>query len=290
MKLFVLANPYSGRNRIDKVVRDFAKFLNSRQIDFDVFTTNTELRGTGTVANNLNESYAGLVIIGGDGTINEAINGLHYDIPISIIPAGTGNDFVKMLDLGQHKQEVFETAINGNIRSIDVGICNGRKFINGFGVGFDGQIVADMQYRKVPLLSGQAKYYYHVLHILSSYRPRAYQLMINGEKSTEELILLTVAKGSTFGGGFKLTPHATLDNGELAICKVGNVSPIRRYAALPKLQNGTHDSIEKVKFETAKSVHIEENPLLEAHIDGEYFGKPPFDIGVLTKSLRIRSR
>jgi diacylglycerol kinase (ATP) len=291
-KFFVIANPYAGRKKVGKLLKELSDFFLAQQheVIFEVHETTAESKGNVIVSQNLDESFTDLVIVGGDGTIHEAVNGLKYDIPVSIVPAGTGNDYVKELSIGKSTSEHFETVINGTITNVDLGVCNGQKFVNGVGIGFDGQIVADMIQRKTPLLSGQAKYYYHVLHILSGYRSRAYRVTVDGKFHHKMMILMTIAKGTTFGGGFKLTPHAKLDDGQLAVCEVATIPAWKRYANILRLQNGSHDTLKEVQLYKAKSLLIEENNLLEGHIDGEYLGKPPFDISMLPGGLKVRQR
>lgn len=287
-KLFIVGNPYSGKRKLRKVVQGFTSFLESKDISFDFHDTEQSKSAKKTVEGKLDSSFTDLVIIGGDGTINEAVNGLKFDIPVSIIPAGTGNDFAKMLDLGKTVSDHFETALNGQEFTIDTGICNGRKFVNGVGIGFDGQIVEDMEEKKVPLLSGHAAYYYHVLRILGGYKEKPFTYQVDQKSCAKDLILLTIGNGSTFGGGFKLMPEAKLDDGLLEICEIGKISGFRRFLNIHKLSNGTHGTMDMVQFNQAKSINVEENPLLFAHIDGEQMGQPPFNLAILTSNLKIR--
>jgi len=254
-----------------------------------VADTQETKNATLTVKNQLDTSFTDLIIVGGDGTINEAINGLAYDIPVGILPAGTGDDFVKMVELGKTLDEQIHTAIHGAVRSIDLGICNDRKFVNGIGIGFDGQIVEDMISKRVPLLKGHAAYYYHVLRILGGYREKTFDYQLDEESYSKELILLTIGNGSTFGGGFKLMPEAKIDDGLLEVCEIGRLSGLRRFLNIHKLSNGSHGSMSMVNHYQAKQVVIDENPLLFAHIDGERLGNPPFDIRVVPKALQLRA-
>ena len=286
---FVLINPRSGRGQSQKIGKKVADFFRLHKIKFAVFETRNDCRGAQTVEKNLTLNYTDLMIIGGDGTINEAINGLKLDLPVSFIPSGSGNDFVKNLRIGSTLEIQLDTALHGPITRIDIGLCNDRKFINGMGIGFDGQIAADMIHRKVPFLSGQLKYYYHVLHILGSYKYRDFDLTIDQVPQRQNLILLTVANGTTFGGGFKLTPHAKLNDGKLSICAIGKLSPLQRYLKVLTLQKGSHHRLKEVSLFDAKEISIGENQQLEAHIDGEYFNQPPFTISILPSALQIRA-
>jgi diacylglycerol kinase (ATP) len=197
--------------------------------------------------------------------------------------------FVKNIRIGSTLETQLDTALHGPITRIDIGLCNDRKFINGVGIGFDGQIAADMIHRKVPFLSGQLKYYYHVLHILGSYKYRDFDLTIDQVSQRQNLILLTIANGTTFGGGFKLTPHAKLNDGKLSICAIGKLSPLQRYLKVLTLQKGSHHRLKEVSLFDAKEISLGENQKLEAHIDGEYFNQPPFTISILPSALQIRA-
>ncbi len=288
-KLFVINNPASGnRARNQRVLREVAEYFAAKQVPFDLVLTQPHKNAQVTVSERLDASYSDVVIVGGDGTINEVVNGLQRDVPISIIPAGTGNDFVKMLALGSTLHEQLETALSGQLKQIDLGECNGRKFVNGVGIGFDGQIVEDMKRKRVPLLTGHTKYYYHVLQILASYRERMFDFQLDGASHTEPLILMTIGNGTTFGGGFKLMPNARIDDGLLEVCTIAPINAVRRFLNIGKLSNGSHGALPEVQFYQAKSVRVESNPLLFAHLDGEAIGQPPFEITILERALGVR--
>jgi len=232
-----------------------------------------------------------LVAIGGDGTINACLN-IIYDknIALGIIPTGTGNDFIKTIDIGSDLESHIETIVNGKARRIDIGDCNGRKFINGVGIGFDGQIVYDNIYSK-SLLTGHAKYYSHVLRILGSYRSRLFIFEIDEKPIEEQLIIMAIHNGTTFGGGFKLNPDGIIDDGFLNICTIGRIPGWKRFFKIGKLSFGQHGSMKEVKFYKGKRVTIASNPKsLKAHIDGEYLGEPPFQIKIIPDAIGILVR
>ena len=286
-KVFVVWNPASG-GKSRNIITKLEQVLKRHNVSYSLYDTHKTKSAKLTVSHQLNNSYTDLIIVGGDGTINEAINGLTFNIPVSIIPAGTGDDFVKMVDIGVSSTEQIETAIHGRVKPIDLGRCNDRKFINGVGIGFDGQIVEDMISKRVPLLKGHAAYYYHVLRILGGYREKRFSYQVGEKRLEKELILLTIGNGSTFGGGFKLMPNAKLDDGLLEVCEIGKLSGLRRFLNIHKLSKGTHGTLEKVNFHQTSHVLVDENALLFAHIDGERMGNPPFEVSVLPKALKLR--
>ncbi|MEP5611566.1 MAG: diacylglycerol kinase family protein [Cyclobacteriaceae bacterium] len=286
-RLFVVGNRFSGNKKTGKVLHEFSSFLQAKEIPFEIYDTNQDGNAILTTKR-LDKAFTDLVVIGGDGTINESVNGLAYDIPVSIIPAGTGNDFVKNVTLGKTQRDQFETAIMGEVKRIDLGKCNDRIFLNGVGIGFDGQIVEDMASKRVPLLKGHAAYYYHVLRILGSYGVKTFEYQVDDRLHQEKLILLAVGNGTTFGGGFKLMPEAKVDDGLLEVCSIGDLSPIGRFLNIHRLSNGSHGKLGLVDFHQVKSLHVAENEMLFAHIDGERMGQPPFDFKVVPQSLRLR--
>ena len=285
-KIFIVWNPASGGHG-KKIVNELTRFIGDNY-SYQVFDTQASKGAKTLVESRFDENFTDLLIIGGDGTINEAVNGLHFDVPISIVPAGTGNDFIKNIQIGKSLNQQFETALEGKIQSVDVGKCNDRLFLNGVGIGFDGQIVEDMVSKRVPLLTGHAAYYYHVLRILGGYRERPFSYSLDGHRHEKELILLTVGNGTTFGGGFKLMPNAKIDDGLLDVCEIGKISGIKRFLNIHKLSNGTHGTLKEVNLYQSQEIMVEENPLLFAHIDGERMGQPPYHIQILPNKIKLR--
>lgn len=141
---------------------------------------------------------------------------------------------------------------------------------------------------------GYAAYLYRVLAILSSYQEKQLSFSIDGREITRKVLLLTVANGTTFGGGFKLTPQALPDDGLLEICLIEKIAPFRRFLHIGKLGAGKHGSIKEVHFFKGKEIKIAATEKNEGkqwmHIDGELMGQPPFDIKIVPQALKVRVR
>ena len=288
-RIFVVANPGAGHKKIEEVLRELVDFASSKDYDYDVFLTAKNRNALKTVKENFEEEHSDLVVLGGDGTLNEAINGLTFDRPVGIVPCGSANDFCKNIKVGQTIEQQIQTAIAGKKMQIDLGLCNERKFINGVGIGFDGQIVADIA-KSTRNLRGPFKYYYHVLRILASYQSKETGYHFNDVNETKKLLLLTVANGTTFGDGFKLNPSAKIDDGLLDVCVIEKINPFLRFWNIPRLKSGSHVRLKKVNVYQTTEIKVDEQPLLNAHIDGELLGHPPFHIKVLPKALTIRTK
>lgn len=289
-KFFVVGNPGSRPKSLEYILRELLDYFAAKQYGYEVFLTALSKNAWKTVESHLDQSFTDLLVIGGDGTINEAVNGLKHAIPVSIIPNGTGNDFVKNLDIGHTLEDYIQVIDHGVIRKVDLGVCNGRRFVNGVGVGFDGQIVLNMQENKTTFLRGPLRYYYFVLGILATYRSRAFAFTKDTNAGQKDMILFCVANGTTFGGSFKLAPGAQIDDGLLNVCEIGRINWMKRFFNIYRLKKGTHGALKEVMLSTCTHASLEGNPDLHAHIDGEYFGQPPFEFGILPGALSVRVR
>lgn len=289
-KFLLLVNPVSGRKNGELRALKVSKRLESEGFEVNVILTSAEPTFKDKVRNEWDQSITDLIAMGGDGTLNLAVNILHNKTAhLNIIANGNGNDFVKNLNLGKSFEEQLETIVSGELLNIDVGICNDQLFLNGLGLGFDGQIAYDNLNRK-SIFSGHTKYYAQVLRILATYVPQKIMYSIDGEVSSDHIILMMVANGTTFGGGFKLTPDANVSDGQLDICLIRQIPPLRRFWEVLKLTKGTHGVLEAVDITKAKEVFIKGNETIKAQIDGESFGAPPYHIKVLSNHLKVRVR
>ena len=286
-KTLVLFNPYSGKKKARSKLTALQDKLQGNKIPFDILETK-EHDNVNHIREYLNSSFTDLVVLGGDGTLNHAINAIiNKDIIISIIPSGTGNDFIKNIQVGKSLGEQMDTAIHGAPTAIDVGQCDDRLFINGVGIGFDGQIVYDML-NKHSILKGHAEYYAQVLRILATYSPQPLGFEIDEDQQRLDTFLLVIGNGSTFGGGFVLTPGASINDGLLDICHIGQLSPLKRFMNIHRLSSGTHAVLSEVKLSQTTHIKIDAAPGIQAHIDGEYLGTPPFNIKILPEYIKVR--
>ncbi len=285
-QILVICNPTAGKGRSRKILPRLKAFLESKKVDFDLIETSAA-KNASVVLQEYDKPFTEVIVLGGDGTLNEVVNGLKSSVPIGVIPGGTGNDYTKNLCLGKSLREVFDTALSGRLKAVDVGRCNDRLFLNGVGIGFDGQVARHAEESDI-WLSGWPEYYYHVLRNLAFFDTVPLQFELDGRSTQEPLFLLTVAKGTTFGGSFKLTPNAQLDDGHLTICKISRISVLKRLLNIHRLKSGSHGLLPEVEIIQAKKFKVGACPDAEAHLDGEYIGHPPFDFEVLPRHLNIR--
>ncbi len=287
-KKLVVVNPVSGRSSYESKLRYLSDKLSETGIGFDVFFTDIEKPGDLskliTSGNWFNEIY----VMGGDGTLNLVVNEIGPGkLPMSIVSNGTGNDSVKslhgVLDFGKQ----VEIAIHGKIKQFDLGVCNGRYFINGLGIGFDGQVVKEMVERG-DKRGSHLDYLLTVLRIVGGFKEKQLKFSLDNMAYERRVLLLTISNGTTFGGGFVINPFAKTDDGLLDVCIINEIKPWKRFWHLPKLKTGAHTGIAEAEFHKAGKIFIEHSDQLVAHLDGEYLGHPPFDISILKNALSVR--
>ena len=290
-KFFIVSNSFSGTGKAQKALTKLIKRLDQEGFYYALFLTPQSEQLDEFIKENIFSDSTDVIVIGGDGTLNATLNAIKgLDVTLGIIPTGTGNDFVKTVNIGKSVDEQIETIVSAKPKTIDIGECNGRRFINGVGIGFDGQLVYDNIYKK-SILTGHAKYYSLVFKILGTYKSRFFKIKIDDQEIEERLILMAVHNGTTFGGGFKLNPDGIIDDGLLNICTIGRIPGWKRFLNIGKLSFGKHDSLKCVKFYTGRKITIGPcDKTLLAHIDGEYLGEPPFEINILPSSCRVLVR
>jgi diacylglycerol kinase (ATP) len=223
-------------------------------------------------------------IVGGDGTLNYFLNQFtDNSLPLVIFPGGSGNDFHWALYGDIEVGEQIEKVLNGRVLKVDAGLCNGRWFLNGVGIGFDGAIVHDLIGKSK--LAGKASYLLSILKNIVGYREKSCVIVMDEAIVSQECMMISVANGRRYGGGFHVTPKALLADGLLDVNIVGKVPPMRRLKYLPIIEKGKHLDLPFVQYHTSKKVRITSNYTLHAHLDGEYMASNSFDIEIMPNKI-----
>ena len=285
----VIINPSANRGRTAAAEERVRDCFDSFNIPHAVILTRAPGHAAEIAAGaaGKNGSFTDIIAVGGDGTLNEVINGAAGNkIDIGIIPAGSGNDFIKSFTRKKRSlPEWARAALFSPSRAIDAGICNGRYFINGVGIGFDGEVVAA---RKTNNIGGFVGYLLSVLKLVVTYREQNYSIHIDKEEFNGRYFLITIGNGTTFGGGFRLTPEAVPDDGLLDICLIKKIGLLKRYINIPKAVAGKHKSVREVSFLKAGKLRIKADKPLNAHFDGESYKSESFDIPLLPGFVSMR--
>jgi diacylglycerol kinase (ATP) len=248
------------------------------------------------IAGEATRAGRGVVVVGGDGTIAEAANGMLASgarVPLGIVPAGNGNDYaLRALKLPRDPAKALEIALAGTPHAMDVGQVNDRYFVNVLGVGIDANIAAAAErMKRLRLLRGQALYYAASLRELLFFYSRCPELTVTcdgqaGEK--RRYALAAVSVGPSYGGGFLINPRADPNDGLFDVCAIWKPWRGRALRLMTLIQHGQHLDQREVTHMRARTVTLEAAQPIYAHLDGEVLKGPRFEARLLPGALLVR--
>lgn len=245
-----------------------------------------------------------VVVVGGDGTIQEVVNGLLTaarmpgdQVPaLGAVPGGNGNDLVRDLSLPLDPMAALSVALGEETRAIDVAVASApdgrtRHFAVAGGVGFDAQVAHVMFGHRMPWQRGQIGYFLSTFLELLRFRNRRLELVLethDGERQIERTSLLVAfANGPYYGGGMQICPGAEVSDGFFDVCVAGDLSRWEALKLLPGIYKGAHVGHPKVEFVRARSIRFTGDSGTLVHLDGEPFGAIPLEVRVLPAALRV---
>ncbi len=204
---------------------------------------------------------------GGDGTINEVVSALAFDdVPLGIVPAGSGNGLARELGVHPRPERAIADALQAVPRAMDLGEIDGRLFANVAGIGFDAHIASRFA---TATRRGFVGYAGITVRALRSYAPQHYRISIDGVETSHRAILVTIANSAQFGNNARIAPGARVDDGELDLVVVEERSRIATICQVPRLFNGTANRIRGCTIRRIRAVTIESEQPMAYHVDGE---------------------
>lgn len=249
-----------------------------RQLGVEYSVVETHGRGGATELAHqaLERGYDRIAAAGGDGTINEVVNGLMRskaqggpEAALGIVPLGTGSDFIKVLDTVV-ANDVIGAARRlavGATRAIDVGQANERYFINGVGMGLDAQVAHETT--KITKLKGVAVYLVGVIKALANYTSYPMTVRFDEYEIKRRLLFASVANGRCQGGTFWMTPDAQIDDGFLDLCLVERMHLPAIIRHIPNLMDGSHTKLRWVTMGRARRITVDSTGPMPFATDGE---------------------
>jgi YegS/Rv2252/BmrU family lipid kinase len=205
---------------------------------------------------------------GGDGTMNEVASALVFDdVPLGLIPAGSGNGLARELGVARRPEQAIADALAAEPRPLDVGEIEGRYFVNIAGIGFDAHIAAKFA---MATRRGFLGYAGITARALTSYVPMQYRISAGTVKNEEvRAVLVTIANSAQFGNGALIAPGARVDDGELDLVVLEERSRLRTVCSVPRLFNGTVERSPGCRIRRITDVTIEADHPMTFHVDGE---------------------
>lgn len=284
-KYKLIANPAARRGNTRLIISRTLELLARRGVSYDLELT-TGPKEAGRIARAACRDHDVIVAIGGDGTVNEVVQGMVFsDTPLGIIPGGTGNDFIRSLQIPNRLEQAVDIVLAGKTRQIDVGKINGTYFANNIGFGFDAAVNVTA-YGMNGSTGGLSLYLRALVKTLCQYRPVQLTIAMNGRTIDQETFLLSVGNGTTCGGGFKLTPHAKLDDQLLDVTLLKPLPLASLLWHFPKVFLGSIDRVSHASLEITAELTITSNGPVPIHVDGEIF---PGNEGIYQVSMVPRA-
>nr|WP_162990667.1 diacylglycerol kinase family protein [Maliibacterium massiliense] len=266
---YFIINPVARHGRCMRIAPRVLAMLDARGIPYAAAYTQAPGHATALAAEAAAAGYANIVVVGGDGTIYEAVQGVSaYNVRLGFIPAGTGNDFVKSLGIPVHPERALEALLAAQPHPVRVGLCNGRVFLNIASLGFDAAVVAwTARFKK--RLSGMFAYLCGVIAAVFTYRSMQVTMRIDGREQSQKVLLMAIANGQYYGGGMRVAPEASVQDEYLDICIVRSVPNIVIPFLLPLFITGRHLRFKKlVRYVRCRSFEIRA-PGRALNVDGE---------------------
>lgn len=240
---------------------------------------------------------AALVVVGGDGMVHLGVNALAgLNVPLGIVPSGTGNDVARLLALPLHDTAA---ACRRVLAALDLGLglggrridaarvtADGRStyFAGVLSAGFDAAVNERANSWRWP--KGKSRYNLAMLRELGSFSPIEYVVTADGVQWKQRALLISVANGQSIGGGMRITPDAAPDDGWLDLFMVKPLSRLQFLAVFPKVFAGNHTSHPAVDIRRVRKVRLEAHGVV-AYADGERLGALPVDIEIVPGMLHV---
>jgi YegS/Rv2252/BmrU family lipid kinase len=234
-----------------------------------------------------------VVAVGGDGTVHGTVNGLLADGPTGVtlahVPVGTGNDYARTLGLRPAPVPAnLERVLAGRRRLLDVGRTTDEYFVNGMGVGFDAEVVR--QTLRMNGLTGFPLYLAAVFRTFGAFLPPDLEITASEHHERGRMMMCNVSVGITQGGGFRLAPGASPDDGQLDVCLIRRVGLPKFLRYLPRVVGGTHVTLPEVTlFRTTRLTVTGLSGPMAVQLDGElrYPEGDTVEITVMPRHLHV---
>ncbi len=284
----VILNPAADRGKAGRREEEIQHALKRAGLAFELKRTEAPGHATELAREAAGAGVSLVVAAGGDGTVNEVAQGLvGTEVPLGILPIGSGNDYVRALGVPKDLREAARRLVEARPRPVDVGRVEGRYFLNSLGMGIDGQIAWD--YRRMRLLKGEVGYLIATLLEIVRFRSFVAEVEADGWRFSGRLLTTAVMNGPYAGGGFFLAPQARPDDGKLDLVFIGNYPRLERFSVLPRTRDGSYLKLERMQLRRVREVRIRADRPLPVHMDGELLPEPmaELEVELLPGALKV---
>jgi len=288
-RTLLIVNPISGHGRGKRAITAVSNELGGSG-PVDIVVTAGAGDAERAAASAVEAGYQRVVAAGGDGTVNEVVNGLAgSDTEMGIIPVGTANVLARELRLPVRDVRAAAAVVKAGVaRRIDLGRAGSRYFAAMAGFGLDASVVRRIHPR-VKGLIGVAAYGFAIAGALVKEKPARFTLDLDGERVETEAFIVIVANSARYAYGIEVAPHASLDDGKLDVIIFQTDRP-KKLALLHQAYRvlaGSHMRDPNIRYLNARHVKVDAEPRVLAQFDGDLAGATPMEIEIAPKSLIV---
>ena len=303
-ELFFIVNPNSGNSK-GRIWDEISAYLTEKNINFGYYLTKSAGDAIINIPRILAEGHRNLIVLGGDGTTNEVVNGIfaqtrvpYSEICLGSIPQGTANDWNRYYGWENDYKASIERLLKHNITKQDVGVVkfsrNGiqktRYFINSIGFGFDAEIVKMTNELSHEQRGKEITYLLSLLKCLLKCKKRNITIESEDFKFSGKVLSISIAHGKYSGGGMQQTPDAIINDGAYDISIFGDIGKFFVIRNVSRLYNGTVTQINNpnvVFARTENSIKVTYDCPTFAETDGEIIGDSPYEISMIKGGLNV---
>lgn len=291
-RVTVLTNPMAGHGNAPHAAERAVARFHELGVDVIEIVGRDAAHARELVDSALADGTDALVVVGGDGVISLALQSLaHNDVPLGIVPAGTGNDHAReyAIPTGDPAAAV-DIVVAGRTETVDLGHIRGADgsttwFGTVAATGFDSLVSDRVNRMRWP--HGRMRYNLAIVAELSRLRLIPFRLVLDGEREiVTELTLAAFGNTRSYGGGMRICPDADPTDGLLDVTMVHSASRTRLIRLFPTVFKGTHVSLDEVTTDRARTITVE-SPGINAYADGDFVCPLPAEVSAVPRALRI---
>ncbi len=284
----IIVNPQGGKGKSLKALKEVEEILNNNNIAHTVH--HTEYAGHATeIARELSLiPDTKLLMMGGDGSFNEILNGIENfeNVTLGFIPCGTGNDFVRASKHPTKIKDAMDVILKGNTSYIDYIQLADRRCLNVLGAGMDVDVL--VKYAEMKAFRGKVKYYASLFYTLAHTKFHQLRLTLDdGEPMDRSVFMIGIGNGQCIGGGMPICPYAKVDDGKLSVVVVNEIKKNRIIFEVVGFLSGKHVKKEFTEVFEANRIKIEVLDDSKFEADGEVFDAKEIDCHLISNTLKV---
>jgi diacylglycerol kinase (ATP) len=291
MKTKLIVNPASGQETV-AVYPPAIDALPRNAGDVDIVLTTGEGDGVEAGRRAALEGYDRVFVAGGDGTLNEVLNGLAQvdgalsAITLGVVPLGTGNDFATAIGVPDSPEDAVDALLGGAVASVDVGRVNDRCFLNISAGGFIAD-VSDAVNPQLKTVLGKLAYLVGGAQVLLDYDPIAARATNAADATDTTLLAFAVCNSRMIGGGRLIAPHAIVDDGWLDVCLIHAMPTLEFVALLRRVSSGDHIDDDRVTYFRTQALELAFDRVIRINTDGQVLEADRCRYEVLPGAARV---